>query len=711
MDDSLFEDKKFDDSKFEDKKFDDSLFEDVPAPKPDYSKQDVSQPEAFGVGAIQGSTLGTAPIASGIGGFLSNAVEQIGDKLGLTTDSQLSEGIDTADDLPSLSPELRAKLGNKTEKFTLPQKKTGMEGLLAEYYDSRERMKGLQNAAAEQHPWTTIAGNVISSLPAAAATGVRVASNAGTLAKMAAGAKEGAALGAITGFGSGDAELLNGEIGDTIKETAGSSIGGAAFGAAIPGAIGAAKGAANIVKELPIVQQAGTAFKGGRAGMSLNQDSAEQAIKVYSEDLLNKIRTQFQKAGLTKANALEYADEIGVRVNAGESFQDVIDEMIQRGASSADDQAEKLKLLKTFNELKNGPASKIADKLDLNRAKMQQKMEAKGFNLLDEQVSEGNVQDYIPGSGSDKNLNLAKQTYQKIDENTDDILEAATGKTVSKPVEKLIQQAGDELPIDINKYDLDNLTLKEVEDVISEINRHTGDLAGPAKTSSEKTARKLAAELRGLSENALETAGQTSGNKSLHKTFAALNRAGIDDNVLTNNQIRKEEMVDKLRNTITAGNGIDRDRMFQYLNEASPQGYKGAKEAADFLNDFNTLAKQVKPLNSTNSLGLLGSAKSMGLSAANKAGAGFQAMAKLTEMPVEKLTQLGQKLGTMTNSKAAQQYAGPLLKAAQMTNDSKRTAILYGLYQQPGFRDLYQSLGDEVTDLVLPVGTDKETSN
>lgn len=686
---------------------------DEPETAPDYSNQEVSQPEAFGVGAITGSTFGTAPIASGVGGFLANAAEQIGDKLGLTTDSQLSEGVNT-DDLPGLTPELRAKLSDKTAAFTMPEKKTGLDALMSEYYDSRERMKGLQEASAEQHPWTNLAGTVVGGLPAAGATGVKLASTAGTAAKMAAGAKEGAALGAITGFGSGDAKLAEGEIYDTIRDTADSAVGGALIGGAIPAGVALGKGIAGTFTDLPIVQQIKTAFKGGKAGIKLNEESADQAIKTYSSDLLTAIQEQFKAAGRTKANALDYADEIGVRVNAGEEVQEIIDDMVQRGAVP-DDIAEKSKFLDLLTYLKNGPEDKLANKLQTARARSIDKMEQKGFTLLDESTNNSHVQDFIPESDANTAIGTAKQTFQKIDEGTDLLDDALgeAGEEISKPVIKIVQQAQKVLGLDLRKYNLKDLSLRDTEEIIGQINKYSGinNPKGPV-TPLEKMAGGLAADLRSLSELALEEAGKKSGNASLHKTLAATSRAGIKGNVLAQGQVAKDKMIDKLKDVTKSSNtNSDKQRVFQYLEEASPEYAKrGFKQEAEFLSDFNSLAQQVKPLNSSNAAGVLGSAKNIGLSVSNKAGSIYGGLTRLTEVPVERLSQMAQQMSTSTN-KAAQQYAPVLVKASQAVDERKRSAILYGLYQQPAFRELYQSMGEGANDIILPVGTDRESEN
>lgn len=646
---------------------------------------DMGRLEAAVTSFGQGSGLGTAPIVSGIVGAGANAIGQIGDALGLTTDAQLEK-----------------------QGFTMPDKKTGLEGLMEAYYDSRDRQKGAQQEAHDNYPVQSIAMNIAGSIPTTIASGgatgaaskilpradvFNKATGVGT--KILAGAREGAKAGALVGLGEGDAKLAEGEIGDTLKEVAGSTIGGAAIGGLIPAAVGAVKGVGKVVTDLPISKQIATAYKGGKAGIKLDEDSAGNAIKTYSEDLLNKIQQQFREAGLSKANAMDYADEIGARVNAGETFQEVMDDMIKRGASSTADLAEKKALLRTFDELRNGPRQLGQEALDVNRAKNIQKMGEKGFDLADEDIIADSVDSLVSGTRSPKTITAANQTFNKM-----------TPKGTQE-VTKIIQQASEELPIKINQYDLDNLSLRQVEDIIGEINRHTGDLTGPASTNAEKVARQLAGQLRTLSEEALEDIGQTSGNKSLSRTFSAVGRAGIDDNILTQNPVRKDAMVDKLRNTVTAGNPINRERMFQYLEEAS-DGYKGQKEAASFLNNFNDLAKNVKPLNSTNAMGLLGSAKNIGLTAANKAGGMTKSLRELTEAAPQKLEQIAQRMG-MSPSKDAQQYATVLMKALQ-GDQKQRSATLFGLYQQPAFRELYQNLGEDIVDEITPVGTD-ESSN
>ena len=75
-------------------------------------------------------------------------------------------------------------------------------------------------------------------------------------------------------------------------------------------------------------------------------------------------------------------------------------------------------------------------------------------------------------------------------------------------------------------------------------------------------------------------------------------------------------------------------------------------------------------------------------------------------MPAEAIANLSNRMSQSQNP-AVKNFAAPLLKASQ-SSDQKRAAILYGLYQQPAFREVYEDLGSEMVDTVLPVGTERE---
>lgn len=702
---------------------------------PDYSKQEVSQPEAFGVGAIQGSTLGTAPIASGVGGFLSNAVEQIGDTLGLTTDSQLED-----------------------QGFTFPDKKTGLEGMMSEYYDSRERMKGLQDASADQHPWTTLAGNVAGSIPTTIAAGgltsgaklgqgtdiisktAGLAQKAmpnfaskilpqadkftkatGVGAKMLAGAREGAKAGALTGFGSGDAKLAEGELYDTFRDTADSAVGGAVMGGIVPAVVPTIKalgrGAKSIVPGLESFEVGRTL---GKIGKDVTEESVDDLSREYSENLLKNVQSIITKASKDKRAAFEIADEVGIRVNAGQRLDEAIDEIMAAGATPGGiDKKEKDIMVNAIKSLQESPVDKLAQKSDLARAKMQQKMEQKGYELLDEQSVDNIVQDFVPNSDATKKLALTQQNYQKIlEEGAEGTGEAAT-KEISKPVSKLVQQVDNvDTGVPEVRLNANSAKLNELERMIGELNRYTGfGDSNPIKGQKNIAKMKeLVGDLRAISNEAIDgSLGEADVNRKMSTSFAALKKAGIDvDEIFTDNRFNKDDLSRMLEDITTSdGRRKDARQFFRYMKEIDDPSFTELQEKGNFIRKANEVAAQAEgTTKSTGLASLFGTISGRVAKTGNVVGAAQTKIKDTSEILMKKagkalfnstpesLQNLATKVGASTN-RAYQQYVGPLQKAAQ-ASDRQRSAILYGLYQQPAFRDMYQDLGQDINDIALP---------
>lgn len=692
MDDTLFEDKPFGHNETaKESEQDDSLFEDVPHPQAAVQNEEPSmgRTEAAVTSFGQGAGMGLAPIASGIVGAGANLVEQAGDVLGLSTDAEL-----------------------QSQGFTMPDKKTGLEGLMQAYYESRDAQKRQQEKAHEAYPVQSIALNVAGAIPSsvaggAAAQGSKVLSkilpasqnlNQATRgAKIAAGIQEGAKAGALAGFGEGEARLLEGELPQAIEETAGGATGGAVLGGLIPGVTGLAKG---IASKVPGAQSAMTGFNLGKAGIDASEEGVGKAVKQYSEDLLGAIRQKFRDAGRTKANAMDYADEVGIRVNAGENFDEVMNEIIERGAASVEDQAEKLKLYRSLKGLKEGPVNKAEQGLDAGRARNIQRMNEKGFDVVQDDTMSDAIQDLVPGSQNQGNILGASQTFQKglVDEAGNPLI-GKDGMPIMQNVGRIVQRAEEVLPIDIKRFDLENLGLRDLEQIIGEVNRHTGDLTGPAIGDTQKLARQLAGQLRTLSQDALEQGG-AQGNNQLSNIFSAARRAGIDEgDILTKNTERTNNMVDALRKMVTSGDRVRAERTFEYLKKADPEFAK-YENVGQFLNQASGIVKGVdQAVKSAGWEGLKGSVPAAVVKGSNVAGKAVNSFHKLSAAVPEQLNQLAQKLGAPGMSKAAQSYASPLMKAAQ-ADDRTRTAILYGLYQQPAFRKFYEDMGQDINESI-----------
>lgn len=673
----------------------------APEVEQDYSNQEVSQGEAFGTGLIQGSTMGTAPIASGLGGAAMKGIEGLGDMLGLTTDSKLEE-----------------------EGFTIANKKTGWDGLLSEYYDSRDRMKGLQDASAKQHPLTTLGGNILGGAPMAGATGIKVAKNAGTLAKIAAGAKEGAGIGAVTGFGSGDAKMFgeDGSVGDVVRETADSAVGGGLMGGIIPGVSGTTSKVKNAVlpkgiKSLvPGYKSFEVGQKLGKSGYDVTEESVDKLSRDYGERVLEKVQTELNKAGNYKKATINSLDEKGIRVNFQDRITQAIDELQQTPPISKVDKQEKDTLIQALEELRDGVTDKTQSKIDINAAKNIQKMVEKNRDtqLLSSKELNDYVQDLVPNSNNEAKIRGVKQQFEVPVKS-----KVVSGEEVPqfKTVDKIIQQTEQPQGVPMANLDSSNIKLKDAERYINEINRYTGFGEGnPVKGRDNLAAmKKLAADFRELSDKALDVnTGEADINRKVRTTAAALNKAGIDLNeVYTGNRFLKDDLSQTLEDiTTTEGNRKNANRFFEYMKEVDGPGFESLQNEGQFVRDANKVAKQAEgTLTSTGLESIFGPIVGRIAKVGNVAGKTQKSMSEglttLIDKSAKDLGAIAQKVG-MSPDKAAQQFAGPLRKAAEQMDGRKRSAILYGLYQQPAFREMYEKLGENTNDLILPVGTDRD---
>lgn len=692
-------DPKWDDTEEIDEvpKFEDT--EDIVEDKP----YEMGAGEAALTGLGEGATLGLGPILAGIAGAGGEVVEDIGDILGLTDDAELRE-----------------------QGFEVEDPEKGLQGLLDAYYKSRDIARQQQAKAFEDQPAATIGGGIIGSLAtmqpvaqgakALAGTGragevaatilpkIDDLKKASVIQKMGVAAREGAKAGALTGFGSGEGKLLEGEVGKTAKDVILTSAGGSLVGAGLSGA-GSALG--GIAKRIPGVKSFTLGRKIAEEGLDLDERAIKSEIKKFSEDLRSIVQDVFRKNKVAKGSAIDYADEMGIRVTeAGETIDDVIDDLIKKGASSEVDQAEKVKLLNALNELKGEKPKlrKMQESFDKVRAKMAAKLERSGGEIKRSTDFEGDFDELLP-------LPDSKGKVYGVE----DKIVLPNGEVVYKSTVQ--SQIDDVIPI--KKYDLDDMSLSQMEDLISEVNRHTGDVSSKAKSPVEQVARNLAKNLRSLSNAAFERGpvtkeGQSlaSSNIKMHEIFTALKKGNVKGDVLTNRPVIRDEQVDAIRKLVL-GSGdaseINRERFFEYLQKASKE-FDAPADRAQFLNDALKLAKNLDVDRTVSLKGLVGSAQgivakagsfvgkiSKGLrDASSKTSEHLRDSAKvMVEITPDEINELISTLYAKYEGKVSP-FIGPLKQAAATPNNSSKQAIMYGLYQQPAFRQTLRQLGGEV---------------
>ena len=636
--------------------------------------------EAALLGFGQGASFGLSPLISGAVGAGTQAIKETGL---LDTDQE---------------KEAQAKMEELGIKDT--SEAGVLENILKSYYESRDAQKKAESGAFEESPGSFMFGNVaggVTTMKPTSALAGKLAGNGSTAGKIASkllptiddtsdlklaakvgsGIKEGAKAGGLVGLGQGEGRIV-GEPGQVLEETLGGAATGAAFGLAAS-TLANAPGA--IASKLPGAKSIKAGYELGKKGIDLEENSVKGEIKTFSEDLYNQIRDTFRKGGLSKADALDFADEVGIKVNAGETIDDAISQVTKQKSLTTDSAREKQKLLDVFNELKG---KTIGDK----------NIESKLTNRIIKDRMEGNL---MPKTPELQKGDVAGKSYSQY---------------ADSEIEKIYTDISDKLPID--QLDLENASLRDVETLLDEINRYTGDLQQAPKSTQERSARQLAQQLRDLSNNAIEDSSVLGdSNKGVASIFEGLRRGKVKGNVLTNSPNQQIRQVDQLR-SLVQGSGdsteINRERFFEYLQKADP-AFKETAKYSEMLNQALNMAKASDLDKSTSVRSLFGTIQGVTGKVGNIAGTGVRSAKGGVDKGVKSLLLGYDKMKSMTPEQAQnlmtkieqsgkegyKNFLRPLQKA-YTGKDSTKSAILYGLYQQPAFRKMLDDISDTFSD-------------
>jgi GH24 family phage-related lysozyme (muramidase) len=541
-------------------------------------------------------------------------------------------------------------------------------------------------------------------------------------------AKIGGAMGALTGSGASKADLTEGDVGGFAKDVTIGGISGAGLGAATPvlakvgGKVAgkAAKGAKEVAELIPGAEAIKLGFKAGTKGIKLSEEGFREAIKDYSEKLHKNIVKKMTKEGLDKKAAIELADEIGVRINAGQPVQEVMDEMVEKGAMGLKDAKEKAAFYNVLDDLVNGndQTIKAIKKLEAKTAKQVAADKYKfGATAETQKATEDAIEDLTPLPEVDGDI-LGLHTKMKI-----------PAKEGDEALEYMISNFQEILdsPIKLQEIDLTSLKPSQAEELIQYINSFAGDLTKPAKNITEQNARRVASMVRDESNKVLEGVGGKNAN--IANLFRALRKTGIKDKLRGSEEAMKDQ-IDAIRKKIAATGEsaeIDKERMFEYLEKAGPEFSESIGEGK-FLNQLSKLSGMTEDARTTNIRGLLGTAEGAVAKIANVTGRGTRPVKpftdatknianKVTNYPEDKLKVASKWLNSKEN-KALNAMGQQLEYALQQQDGTIRNALIWSLSQQPAFRrevdkaiesqesQYMQDLGIQQSDSTEPPSSD-----
>lgn len=580
-----------------------------------------------------------------------------------------------------------------------------IKSLVESYKASRDKTRKENKELEEMFPKSYLAGQVAGGvIPAVMTGGAGVAAQAAkqggkALAKL--GAKTGLAYGAAQGVGRSEAELLEGEIGKFAEDVGAEAVLGGAVGGVLPLAGTAAKGAASkageVLKRIPGVE---SGYKLGKEGISTTYESLMKEFRGVSKNLSNKIREGLKKEGVAKAEALELADAIGISLNAGDPVDTAIDKAMNlKNVPEAERARFTTFLQKLIGE--DPDLDKQIAKLDQLRAKQIEKASREGFQLEGSEQIGKRIEDVVPDSSVQGTL-----------VGTEDILKktAEDGQEVTKKLLNLQTLADD---LNLPDIDVQDLSPTQMEDLIKQVNK----FANPGKkgnpTEVEVVARNLAGELRKLANVANKGTSVEGANKNIASLLDAIKQSGMRGKVSSVAEgaegvgarfLREEQerqLQKKLMDASQFGD-VDVESLFSRLKEVDPK-FAEIEERTRLLKDAMTIAQSGEGSASTSGRALIGGAQKMAALASNVAGKTVKKLQSAS--PSKVLIETGkvirdaspqsiQNLLTKIEGTAAYKaYVPALQNAANATTDASRKLIMFGLHQQPAFREMLRAVG------------------
>jgi len=540
--------------------------------------------EAGITGLGEGASFGLAPIASGIVGAGMEAAKDVGDILGITEDAKLRE-----------------------QGFDIPEDKKGLQGLMEAYYESRDAQRKQQNQAMEDQPVASIAGNLVGGIAGGGAIGPAVAAaskggkvaqlasklapsvesmeGASKMAKVGKAALEGAKAGGLTAFGSGEGKITNPEeIAEDVAFGAGL---GSAFSGGLSGLGKVGSSVLDSASNSGIGKAIGTGVKAAKEGIDLaNESQVVGKIKSQVQDIKDMIGKHFGK----KKDYYKYADEIGIRVNAGETIDEIMNDFVNEGLIPESEKGKLATFMDDIRSLKqdvNIKAEKAKEQTELAAAKKIDNLQRlKGAEL---ETSTG------INKGID-DLRILPETEGSIIGTQDKVrIPREDGEFIDKKIitSKAIGQ--DKIPG--KRLDFNDMSLQDSDS----LKYLLGDAAyGDGSPSSVKSlANKLYGAVKEIQNEALNSPNMSlsDNNFKLNKMYQALETIGIKPEDFFSrsdaDQVKTiAAMVNQLSEKGSLGDLIKKEGFMDFIEAVEPGAKEAIKDNLDYVKNLGGFVKE-----------------------------------------------------------------------------------------------------------------------
>lgn len=560
----------------------------------------------------------------------------------------------------------------KSDLEALPKEKSWIK----DYYEAKKGLKERELELEEKHPVLSAASELAGGVSTLGLGGALAPAKTilGTVGKSAL---TGGAMGAATGFGEGESRLLEGEIGDTLGETAEGIKTGAALGAALPVGIsavkGVAKGVGSLAKKIPIVEEFLEGQKFAReTGKELSKESVTEAGRKSAEDIYDTLRDIQLKYGQKIGNIETMAGEKGATVNAADRLRSMRENIEKSVNIPAEEKQNVLTFIdKQLGEFETKKVAERAEKSALKKIEegregvLVSEPEIVGGRPVSRIEEPGKTtaligKEEIPGVGDTTHIQRAKELKKQLEPFT---------RSQNFELSTAAKEAMGVLNRDIeNAVNLSINNLKNPNELEKLMNTYKD-------TKTVYTNIKAAMEKAGLDSSKIGEFRDIADVDTLHRLLIGQGRAS---------DLTRTEMINLMKRSPEMRNAAD--DIYRELEKANKwedlfAGTEAGGKSTGIKDIFLELRRKAATLGSSYELGKKNAAKKF--QDEFKDNFNETVAGKLFSATADQITDLANKISQ--NGKY-QTYANTLQKIAQAP-EGRRATLLYGLYQQPGFRE------------------------
>lgn len=590
-----------------------------------------------------------------------------------------------------------AETGLETVKGNVPLRASE---LLKSYQKLRDESRAAYKLAEETNPASYLGGQIVGGIAPALATGgaavagklaAGAATKAGIGQLMKEGAKSGLTYGLAQGAGKSEAEIAEGELGQLAKDVASEGAIGSIAGGVMPLAAPAVKGVGRLAKKgaekglemVPGYEAMKTGFELGKEGIAASAKALGSEYKKIAGDITDKMKSKLEAAGVSKAQALELADQMQITMNAGADIETAIEKASQSVGKDENQTRQFIEFLKRTKG-EDVDLAKATQQLEQKRAVAIEKASREGKKLqttteINKDVGEVLIEPELQGrvvGFQDKLVKVGKDgksTTSKL----------VTLKTIKDP------------DIPVTARDIENLTPSEMSDFLKDINKFTGNLNKQAQNDVERNARQLASQVKQKLDTALQGTNLAPLNNEMANLFNAIKNLNMPGNVTTKNRMLVDEQIAQVQKKlmdISDKGAVDKELIFKRLTEASPD-FTTVEKRIKLLDEYKKIAEKGTGAGGLGLEALLGSAQRRLTSAANIAGRATRALPEVSKKITDASPEFVKNLAVSVQANPKFQAFAPALQtAASATTEASRKAAMFALYQQPAFREMVKQM-------------------